>query len=318
MVTLSGNRLKSLLLLFAAGIAGWSCNKNNPAGIDYKTSTISYFLANAANTTYFETAIREASLDTVFNGTGPFTVFVPSDDAFNASGISLPSVTAYSAEEARNLVLYHTVAGAALTAADFIGARELKVIVANGDSVFITGDSNRIFVNGIQVGSSDVQAANGIMHSLQGVLVPPSKNLLEMINADSSLSFLSNALVRATASPDSIPANLATGGPYTFFAPDNDAFRHLGYNTPQDLDTANADSLRLLILSQLLPQRLFSYDIADSSTLQTVNDSTLLFSLTGITPQVQIKGHAGFANVVSVNQMAINGILFKTDEVLIH
>lgn len=318
MTTLSGNRFKLFFLVFAAGIAGWSCNKKNPAGIDYKTSTISYFLANAANTSYFETAIRQANLDTVFNGTGPFTVFVPPDDAFNVSGIPLSSIIAYSAEEARNLVLYHTVAGAALGSPDFIGAKEMKVIMANGDSVFITGDSNRIFVNGIQVGSSDVQAANGIMHSLQKVLIAPSKNLLEMINADSSLSFLSNALLRAEASPDSITTNLASGGPYTFFAPDNDAFRYLGYNSPQDLDTANTDSLRLLILSQLVPQRLFSYDIPDSSTLQTVNDSTLLFNLTGITPQVQIKGHAGFANVVSLNQMAINGILFKTDKVLIH
>jgi hypothetical protein len=52
--------------------------------------------------------------------------------------------------------------------------------------------------------------------------------------------------------------------------------------------------------------------------LQTVNDSTLLFNLTGITPQVQIKGHDHSANLVSVNQMATNGVLFKTDEVLIH
>ena len=315
---LSGSRFMWFLLLGLAGIAGWSCNKNNPSNMDYKTSTISYFLANGANTRCFAAAIQKANLDTVFNGTGPFTVFVPTDDAFNASGIPLTSVTAYSPEEARNLVLYHTVAGAALGSADFTGARELKIIMANGDSVFVTGDSNRIFVNGVQVGASDVKAANGVMHSLQGVLTAPSKNLLEMINADSSLSFLSNALQLATASPDSITKNLASGGPYTFFAPGNDAFRYLGYNSPQDLDTVNTDSLRLLILSQLVPQRLFTYDIPDSSTFQTVNDSTLLFNLTGITPQVQIKGHAHFANLISVNQMATNGVLFKTDEVLIH
>jgi uncharacterized surface protein with fasciclin (FAS1) repeats len=318
MRTIPGLRFKLFFLSILAAIASWGCNKSNPSGIDYKTSTISYFLINGANTTYFETAIREANLDTVFNGTGPFTVFVPTDDAFNASGISLSAVTAWSGEEARNMVLYHTVAGTALGSSTFIGATELKVVMANGDSVFITGDSNRIFVNGLQVTASDVKAANGIMHSLQGVLKAPSKNLLEIIYSDSSLSFLFNALQLATPVPDSLTSTLSSGGPFTFFAPDNNAFRNAGYNSPQDLDTANADSLRSLILSQLIPARLFSYDIPDSSTVQTVNDSTLLFSLSGITPQVQIRGHDHFVNVVSMNQMAINGVLFKTDEFLIH
>ena len=98
MRTISGLRFKLFFLSILAGIAGWSCNKNNPTGIDYKTSTISHFLINGANTTYFETAIREANLDTVFNGTGPFTVFVPTDDAFSASGISLPTVTSWPEE----------------------------------------------------------------------------------------------------------------------------------------------------------------------------------------------------------------------------
>lgn len=318
MSILSVNRIMLVFLFALGGVISWSCNKNNSTSIDYKTSTISYFLANGSNTTYFETAVQKANLDTVFNGTGPFTVFVPTNDAFNQSGTPLSAITAYSSEEARNLVLYHTVAGAALTSSGFIGTKELKIIMANGDSVFITGDSNRIFVNGILVTASDVKAANGVMYGLQGVLTAPSKNLLEIINADTSLSFLSNALLLATASPDSIPSNLVSGGPYTFFAPDNEAFRNLGYNSPQDLGSVNPDSLRLLILSQLVPQRLFSYDIPDSSTLQTVNDSTLLFSLTGIAPRVQIKGHDSFSNVVSLNQMASNGILFKTDEVLIH
>src|SRR6185312_14088556 len=116
------------------GVISWSCNKNNSTSIDYKTSTISYFLANGSNTTYFETAVQKANLDTVFNGTGPFTVFVPTNDAFNQSGTPLSAITAYSSEEARNLVLYHTVAGAALTSSGFIGTKELKIIMANGDS----------------------------------------------------------------------------------------------------------------------------------------------------------------------------------------
>ncbi|HEY4154641.1 MAG TPA: fasciclin domain-containing protein [Puia sp.] len=315
-MSISGNRRILFFLIGLAGITGWGCNKNAPNSIDYKTSTISYILANGSNTSFFESVILKANLDTIFNGAGPFTVFVPTNDAFNQAGISQPELSTYSSEEAKNLVLYHTVAGTALTSVDFIGAKEKKIIMANGDSVFITGDSNRIFVNGVPVTAVDVKAANGVMHALQGVLLAPSKNLLELINADSTLSFLANALLLATASPDSLTSTLAGGGPYTFFAPDNDAFRILGYNSPQDLGSVNPDSLRLMILSQLVPQRLFSYDIPDSSSLQTVNDSTLYFNSAGISTQVQLKGHESFSNVVSSNQMATNGILFKTDAIL--
>jgi uncharacterized surface protein with fasciclin (FAS1) repeats len=318
MTAISGNRRILIFLLLCAGTGCWSCNKNTTNSIDYKTSTVSWILANGSNTTFFETAVQQAGLDTIFNGAGPFTVFVPTNDAFNQAGISQTAIGAYSQNQAKNLVLYHTVAGAALTASSFIGARESKIIMANGDSVFVSGDSNRLFVNGAQVISSDLRAANGVLHALQQVLVPPAKNLLDMVNADTSLSFLSSALQLATAAPDSLSNDLASAGPFSFFAPDNDAFRKLGYNSPQDFSTANTDSLRLLILSHLVPQRLFTYDIPDSSTLQTVNDSTLYFNLSGIAAQVQITGHDSFANVVSVNQMAINGVLFKIDEVLTH
>jgi uncharacterized surface protein with fasciclin (FAS1) repeats len=318
MKTIYGNRGILFLLIAFAGISGWGCNKNTPSSINYKTSTVSYILANSSNTTLFELAIKQANLDSVFNGAGPFTVFVPTDDAFNQAGINQSVISNYSQAVAKNLVLYHTVAGADMTSASFIGTKELKVIMANGDSVFISGDSNQVFVNGILVVAVDLVAANGVLHALQGVLIPPAQNLLQIVNADTSLTFLSNALQLATASPDSLTKDLSSGGPYTFFAPDNDAFRKLGYNSPQDLNSVNPDSLRLFIISNLVPQRLFTYDIPDSSTLQTVNDSTLYFNLSGIAAQVQIKGHNTFSNVVGVNDMARNGVLFKVDGILVY
>ncbi len=318
MRTFSGNRLILFLLIAGAFLSGLGCNKKNPQSINYKTSTISYILANGTNTTLFESAIKQAGLDSTFNGAGPFTVFVPTDDAMNQAGINQSVINSTSPSQSKDLVLYHTIAGAAMTSSSLIGTKELKVVMANGDSVFITGDSNAIWINGVPVIAVDLIAANGVLHALQGILIPPSKNLLQLINADTSLSFLSNAVQLATATPDSLTTDLVSGGPYTFFAPDNDAFRKLGYNSPQDLNTVNPDSLRLFITSNLVAQRLFSYDISDSSTLLTVNDSTLYFNLSGVAAQVQLKAHSNFSDIVSVNQMATNGVLFKVDEILVY
>jgi uncharacterized surface protein with fasciclin (FAS1) repeats len=312
-----GKRKILVLLALLAGITGWHCNKSSSSSMDYKTSTISYILANGSNTSFFETAIREASLDSIFSGTGPFTVFVPTDDAFNLSGISLAELNNYTPEEARKLVLYHTVAGTAVSASGIIGASAMKLIMADGDSTFVTADSNRVFINGVPVTASDVTAANGLMHALQQVLRAPKQSLLDLVRTDTSLSFLSNALLLAAAMPDSLTTMLASGGPFTFFAPVNDAFRNLGYASPEDLNSTDPDSLRLLILSQLVPRRLFSCDIPDSASLQTVNDSTLYFTSSGISTQLQLEGHDRAANVIAADQMATNGVLFKTDAALV-
>src|ERR1700712_608393 len=127
------------LVLLTMGPA--ACNKNNPKGIDYNTATITYVLANSANATLFKAAITQAGLDSTLAGTGPFTLFVPTDDAMNQAGYSSSAIAAMSPAQAKNFVLYHTVAGSALAGGDLIGKKESKLITANGDSVFVTSDS---------------------------------------------------------------------------------------------------------------------------------------------------------------------------------
>src|ERR1700712_5988993 len=120
------------LVLLTMGPA--ACNKNNPKGIDYNTATITYVLANSANATLFKAAITQAGLDSTLAGTGPFTIFVPTDDAMAHAGYNATAIAAMSQADAKNLVLYHTVAGTALAGADLIGKKESGVVTANGDS----------------------------------------------------------------------------------------------------------------------------------------------------------------------------------------
>lgn len=188
--------------------------------------------------------------------------------------------------------------------------------MADGDSIFITGDSNRTYANGNQMLNSEIKATNGMMLALQYALIAPTQNLAQMISSDTSLSFLNEAILLSSPVPDSLSTVLSTSGPFTFFAPVNDAFRNLGFNTPADLSTVNPDTLRNMILTSMIPQRIFSYNIADSATYTTVNDSTLLFINSGIQETVQILGSPFSSNAISINGMAFNGVLFKIDAVL--
>jgi transforming growth factor-beta-induced protein len=304
------------IIAFLCIILAWDCNKQSVPDINAETSSLSYVLANGTNTTIFNSAVVKAGLDSVFNGPAIFTLFVPNDQACTQSGFSQAVINGYTRDQARQWVLYQTYAGTALSLESFIGKTNESLLMADGDSVFITGDSNRTYVNGNEMLNSEIKAANGMMLALQYALIAPSQNLEQMISTDTSLSFLNEAILLSSPIPDSLSTLLSTGGPFTFFAPVNDAFRTLGFNTPADLNTVNPDTLRNMILTSMISQRIFSYNIADSATYTTVNDSTLLFINSGIQESVQILGSPVSSNAVSINGMAFNGVLFKIDAIL--
>ena len=307
-----------LSLLVANFLFSTACNKQESNNINPQTSSLGYILANGTNTTIFNSAVVKGGLDSLFSGPSIFTLLVPNDQACNVSGFTQAMINGFTYDQARQWVLYQTYAGTALTFGSFIGKTEDKLIMANGDSVFVSGDSNRTYVNGFQFLNSEAAGNNGTMLALQNVLVPPAMNLAQMLNTDTSLTFFNQAVSLATPVPDTLSKTLATGGPFTLLAPNNDAFRVLGYNSPADISSISPDSLRTLVLTGLIPQRLFSYDVVDSMTVLTVNDSTLIFNLTGLETTVQVVGSPYLSNFVSYNTMAINGVLFKTDSLLVH
>jgi uncharacterized surface protein with fasciclin (FAS1) repeats len=318
MIKLVKNSRLFFFLFIGSILLSTACNKQNPNNINPQTSSLTYILANGANTTIFYSAVVKAGLDSVFSGPSIFTLLVPTDQACNESGFTQSVINGFSYDQARQWVLYQTYAGTALTFESFIGKTEEKLIMANGDSVFVTGDSNRTYVNGFQFVNSEAAGTNGTMLALQNVLVPPTMNLAQMLNTDTSLTFFNQAVSLATPVPDTLSKTLAQGGPFTLLAPINDAFRVLGYNSPSDISSISPDSLRTLVLTSLIPQRLFSYDVVDSMTVLTVSDSTLIFNLTGLQTTVKVVNSPYSSNFVSYNTMALNGVLYKTDSLLVH
>ena len=317
MIKLVTNTRLYFSVLIGSVLFSIACNKQETNNINPQTSSLGYILANGTNTTIFYSAVVKGGLDSLFSGPSIFTLLVPNDQACNVSGFTQSVINGFSYDQARQWVLYQTYAGTALTFESFIGKTEEKLIMANGDSVFVSGDSNRTFVNGFQFLNSEAAGNNGTMLAMQNVLVPPAQNLAQMLNTDTSLSFFNQAVSLATPVPDTLSKTLATGGPFTLLAPNNDAFRILGYNSTNDISSISPDSLRTLVLTSLIPQRIFSYDLVDSSTVITVNDSTLLFTILGLQATVNVVGSPYYSNFVSYNTMALNGVLFKTDSLLV-
>lgn len=118
----------------------------------------------------FETlvsALTEAGLVSDLEGTGPFTVFAPNDDAFAAAGIT-SEADFPETDVLTSILQYHVVAGSFLSTELESGYYE----TLNGDSIYVDASENGVFVNGVEVISADLEAGNGVVHVIGEVLMP--------------------------------------------------------------------------------------------------------------------------------------------------
>lgn len=116
---------------------------------------------------------------TMLNQVGPFTLFAPTNDAFvklrSAIGLGAFNAIADNPNSAgtRYILLYHIVPGK-LMAADVAGSTTLTS--ASGEEITVTVRDGRVFLNDtIEVTVTDIEVANGVIHLIDGVLVPPSE-----------------------------------------------------------------------------------------------------------------------------------------------
>jgi uncharacterized surface protein with fasciclin (FAS1) repeats len=116
-------------------------------------------------------ALKAAGLVETLQGAGPFTVFAPTDAAFE----KLPegTVTALLAdrEKLTAILTYHVIAGKVM-AADIVSANGATPSTVNGSPLDIAVRGGRVYVNGTQVVTADIVASNGVIHVIDGVLLP--------------------------------------------------------------------------------------------------------------------------------------------------
>ncbi len=118
-------------------------------------------------------ALTEAGLVETLSGDGPFTVFAPTNAAFEQALADL-GVTAeelLAREDLADILTYHVVPGKVL-AADVVGLDGTSVATVNGAEVAITVDGETVMVNDATVTATDIEASNGVIHVIDSVLLP--------------------------------------------------------------------------------------------------------------------------------------------------
>lgn len=122
------------------------------------------------------TAIQAAGLEDTLRGEGPFTVFAPTNAAFDAlpDGTLDTLLQPENRDQLASILTYHVVPGA-ITSDQLVGQR-MTVATVNGETVLIDGTGGKaraaVTVNGAAVTNADILASNGVIHVIDEVLLP--------------------------------------------------------------------------------------------------------------------------------------------------
>jgi uncharacterized surface protein with fasciclin (FAS1) repeats/LysM repeat protein len=115
-------------------------------------------------------ALTAAGLDDDLAGAGPFTVFAPTDAAFNALGAATVDALLKDTRKLQQILLYHVV-GDEIVAGDLTNGME--VVTLQGSPVGFTLTNSGAKVQDSNIVVSDVEASNGVIHVIDKVMLPP-------------------------------------------------------------------------------------------------------------------------------------------------
>jgi transforming growth factor-beta-induced protein len=257
-------------------------------------------------------ALRDTGLVEALSGPGPFTVFAPTDFAFE----KLPREVINDLFRPENrpklvqLLTYHVVGGKALTAAEIIALNPpFKLRMLNNISTEVTAAGGTVKVNNSTVTQADVLCTNGIIHVIDTVLFPP--NIVQTAIEDGRFK----TLVTALKAGDLVPA-LESTGPFTVFAPTDTAFAKLPPGTIDDL--LKPENKPKLI-------RILTYHVVNGRALTAAEILQLkppfkLEMLNGLSTEITVVGgkiKVNDATVVIANVFTSNGIIHAIDTVLL-
>jgi uncharacterized surface protein with fasciclin (FAS1) repeats len=146
---------------------------------EVSVGTIVDVAVGAGNFTTLVAAVTAADLVETLSGTGPFTVFAPTDEAFAAlpagvlDALLLPENKGVLAQ----ILTYHVVAGQVMAA----DVTDGDVATVEGQTVALS-TANGVTVNGATVVAADVAASNGVIHAIDAVILPPGVDVAALIN----------------------------------------------------------------------------------------------------------------------------------------
>lgn len=323
---ISKTNVYRIALVFVLAFATVSCNKEDdvtPMLASSESKDIAYVLENFSSVNSGVTAddflkkgkmiptfktlvaalVHEKLVSTVAKE--ELTIFAPTDEAFAALGLNEKNIG--TVPNLKEILLYHAVAGKVYSTM----LSNKYVPTVNGAALKIDVSSGGVMINEAVVVKADIKAMNGVIHIIDRVLLPPSKNLVELALASApEFSILVAAVQKAQ-----LVETLSTGGPFTVFAPTNAAFAALlSELNVSSLDAIPVETLKNVLLYHVVNGRVFSTDL-QSGPVTTLN-GVFNVNLSNLKITDANMREAGLVSSL-LNIQANNGVIHVIDRVIL-
>jgi transforming growth factor-beta-induced protein len=308
-------RILSLMsvLLFTA-FTFTSCSKDEddpmPTNNNMSKSIVETATSDAQFSILVDALVR-ANLVDALNGAGPFTVFAPTNQAFEQlfAELGVSSINEVPMEILTPVLLYHVVSAKA-TSADLSTGYINTISNATQDGLgivaYISTEGGVMINNSVKVTTADIMATNGVIHVIDKVMLPPT--VVDIAIANSAFSILVEAVVKA-----GLVDALKAAGPFTVFAPTNDAFEALfatlGVGGVADL---TAEQLTPILLYHVVPDNVISTEVS-TGMVPTLNTEAMI-DITVDNMGVMLDNSA---KVTAVDIQANNGVIHVIDKVIL-
>jgi uncharacterized surface protein with fasciclin (FAS1) repeats len=119
-------------------------------------------------------AVKAAGLAETLSGPGPFTVFAPTDAAFAKLPPGTVEALLADKEKLASILTFHVLSGKVM-AADIVKSNGATPMTVNGSPLDVVVRGGKVYVNGVNVVTADVQASNGVIHVIDAVLLPKAE-----------------------------------------------------------------------------------------------------------------------------------------------
>jgi len=315
------NYLKKISLVLTLLITTISCSNDDDNTVTTQPQNIVEIALETPNLTSLVAALTAADGDlvTVLQGDGPFTVLAPTNDAFTAflSANGFNTLEDVPTDVLTQILLNHVIM------ADVV-ANDLITSGAGYTNTLATGPNNNalslyfntsdgVTFNGVStVTQADIEATNGTIHIVDAVIGIPT--VVTFAVADPSFSTLVTALTDLTPATDFV-STLEGEGPFTVFAPTNEAFSSLPA-IPEE------EALTQVLLYHVVGGNVTSSDLTNpgETTAETLQGDSITITLPGSEGNIaNITDASGATDIgiVAVDVQAGNGVIHVLNKVMI-
>jgi len=307
-----------VLSLFMGLMVFTSCNDDESS--ENITVDIVQTAINSSDLSVLVAALQKVDLVSALQADGPFTVFAPTNDAFQAlldSNDSWNSLDDIPVETLKSVLLYH-VLGSKVMSGD-LSDTYVNTLATGPDTknlslqVEVTGGVE--FNGDVKPVAIDIMATNGVVHVIDKVMLPADIVTLTLNNA--GFSTLVAALTDDRHTTDFVTL-LRADGPYTVFAPTNDAFQALldsndAWNGLEDIPIATLDAvLRYHVFAAGNVQ---SSELTDNQEITMFDGNMLTVDLSSGAKLDTASGQSVMISLVDVQ--GTNGVIHVVDTVLL-